>query len=80
MDAERGPGGRHLIRRISTEEIRPLRHRILRPGQTYEETLYPGDDLADTVHLGAFDGERLVGVQLPGVALALAGVVLLAGG
>ena len=62
MDAQRGPGGRHLIRRISTEEIRPLRHRILRPGQTYEETLYPGDDLADTVHLGAFDGERLVGI------------------
>ena len=62
MDAERGPGGRTLIRRISTEEIRPLRHRILRPGQTYGETLYPGDDLADTVHLGAFDGERLVGI------------------
>ncbi len=62
MDAERGPGGRPLIRRISTEEIRPLRHRILRPGQTYEETLYSGDDLDDTVHLGAFDGERLVGI------------------
>ena len=62
MDAERGAGGRPLIRRISTEEIRPLRHRILRPGQAYEETLYPGDDVDDTVHLGAFDGERLVGI------------------
>ena len=62
MDAEREPGGCHLIRRIPTNEVRPLRHRILRPGQTYEETLYPGDDLGDTVHLGAFDGDRLVGI------------------
>ena len=56
MDA--GP----LIRQVSAEEIRPLRHRILRPGQAYEETAYPGDDLPDTVHLGAFDGDRLVGI------------------
>ena len=62
MDADRRPGGRPLIRRVSSEEIRPLRHRFLRPGQTYEETLYPGDDRADSVHLGAFDGERLVGI------------------
>ena len=53
---------RALIRPISTDEVRPLRHRVLRPGQAFEETLYPGDDLADTVHLGAFDGDRLVGI------------------
>ena len=62
MDAERGSGDRALIRQISADEMRPLRHEILRPGQTYEETLYPGDDAADTVHLGAFDGGRLVGI------------------
>lgn len=62
MDAERPPVGRALIRQVSTEEIRPLRHRILRPNRTYEETLYPGDDLDDTVHLGAFDGDRLLGI------------------
>ena len=62
MDAERRPGVQVLIRRVSTEEIRSLRHRILRPGQSFEDTLYPGDDLSDTVHLGAFDGERLVGI------------------
>ena len=62
MDAERRPGIAVLIRQVSTEEIRPLRHRILRPGQGFEETLYPGDDLAETVHLGAFEGERLVGI------------------
>ncbi len=47
---------------MPAEEIRPLRHRVLRPGQTFEETSYPGDDLPDTVHLGAFDGDRLVGI------------------
>jgi predicted GNAT family N-acyltransferase len=51
-----------LIRPVSAEEIRPLRHRILRPGQPFEETAYPGDDLPDTVHLGAFHGDRLVGI------------------
>lgn len=50
-----------LIRRISTEEVRALRHSVLRPNQPYESTLYPGDD--EGVHLGAFDGAgRLVGI------------------
>jgi len=51
-----------LIRRVGAEEIRPFRHRILRPSQAFEETVYPGDDVSDTVHLGAFDGERMVGI------------------
>ena len=51
-----------LIRAVSAEEVRPLRHRVLRPNQAFEETIYPGDDLADTVHLGIFDGKRLVGI------------------
>ena len=55
-------GRRLLIRAVPTDEIRPLRHRILRPTQTYEDTLYPGDDLPETVHFGAFDGDRLVGI------------------
>jgi predicted GNAT family N-acyltransferase len=49
-----------LIRRITAEEVRPLRHSVLRPGQAFGETLYPGDDAA--LHLGAFDGDRLVGI------------------
>ncbi len=63
MDAERRPGGHPLIRRISADEARALRHTVLRPRQAFEETLYPGDDRPDTVHLGAFgDGDRLVGI------------------
>jgi predicted GNAT family N-acyltransferase len=49
-----------LIRRITAEEVRPLRHSVLRPGQAFEETVYPGDDAG--LHLGAFDGDRLVGI------------------
>jgi len=50
-----------LIRRITAEEVRPLRHLVLRPGQAFEDTLYPGDDAG--VHLGAFDGDgRVVGI------------------
>ena len=49
-----------LIRRITAEELRPLRHSVLRPGQAFEETRYPGDDAG--LHLGAFDGDRLVGI------------------
>jgi predicted GNAT family N-acyltransferase len=55
VDAQRG-----LIRRVTAEEVRPLRHTVLRPSQPFQETLYPGDDTG--VHLGAFDGERLVGI------------------
>lgn len=56
MDAEHP-----LIRRVSAEDVRPLRHAVLRPGQAFEETAYPGDDAG--VHLGAFDGAgRLVGI------------------
>jgi predicted GNAT family N-acyltransferase len=58
-----GPGGGVLIRQVGAEEIRPLRHRVLRPGQAFEDTAYAGDDLPETVHLGAFDDDgRLVGI------------------
>ena len=61
MDAHRRPSHHALIRAITAAETRPLRHRVLRPTQAAESTLYPGDDQA-SVHLGAFEGDRLVGV------------------
>lgn len=39
-----------------------MRLRVLRPSQTMAETVYEGDDLPDTVHLAAFDGDRVVGI------------------
>lgn len=51
-----------LVRPISAAETRPLRGRILRPGQTPEQLIYPGDDRQDTLHAGAFHEGRLVGI------------------
>ena len=53
---------RALIRPVTAEDVRPIRHRVLRPEQPFESTVYPGDNLPGTVHLGAFDGDALVGI------------------
>jgi GNAT superfamily N-acetyltransferase len=50
------------LRPIPAAGTRPLRQRILRPGQRLEELIYPGDDAPESLHLGAFDGARLLGV------------------
>jgi len=50
------------VRAITAEETRPLRHAVLRPGQSFEQTVYSRDDHPETVHLGAFDGHRLVAI------------------
>jgi GNAT superfamily N-acetyltransferase len=50
------------VRAISAEDTRPLRHAVLRPGQSFEQTAYSRDDHPETLHLGAFDGERLVAI------------------
>ncbi|HEX2274250.1 MAG TPA: GNAT family N-acetyltransferase [Acidimicrobiales bacterium] len=50
------------VRPVGAEDVRPLRHSILRPGRPWEETAFPGDADPETVHLAAFDGDRLVGI------------------
>jgi GNAT superfamily N-acetyltransferase len=50
------------IKRISSEETYPLRHDVLRPGQPPENLRYPGDDDLETLHVGAFVDDRLVGI------------------
>ncbi len=50
------------IRMISVLQIRKLRAVILRPDQTPEMTAYLGDYAPDTLHLGAFQERRLVGI------------------
>ena len=50
------------VRPIAAAGTRPLRQRILRPGQAEHELVYPGDDEGDSLHVGAFDGEVLLGV------------------
>lgn len=50
------------IRRVSAEDVRPLRRRVLRAGLPKQNVEFAGDDAADTFHAGAFVGGRLVAV------------------
>ena len=51
-----------VVRPISAEDTRPLRHAVLRPGQSFEQTAYSRDDHPETLHLGAFRAGRLVAI------------------
>ena len=51
-----------MIRSISTSEVLPLRQKILRPHGPAEECFYPGDDLENSLHLGEFFEDQLIGV------------------
>lgn len=50
------------VRPISAAETRPIRQKVLRPTQTAEELVFPGDDEPTAGHFGAFVGHDLVGV------------------
>lgn len=50
------------IRAVTASEVRPLRQRILRPHQTASSLVYGGDAAPDTLHVGAFVDDELVGV------------------
>jgi len=50
------------VRCVSADEVRPLRHLVLRPGRPFEETRFAGDDALGTAHLGAFRGRELLAV------------------
>jgi predicted GNAT family N-acyltransferase len=43
------------VHRVPVETIRPLRRAILRPTRPPEKSVYPQDDLPDTVHVAAYD-------------------------
>ena len=50
------------VRPVEAEQTRVLRQQILRPHQQKYELVYPGDDAPDSLHLGAFEEDELVGV------------------
>ena len=50
------------ISRIKSEDTRNLRHLILRPHQSPEELIYPGDDDPESVHFGLFYKDKLSGI------------------
>ena len=49
------------VRPARLDEILALRHAVLRPGRPLATARFDGDEDATTVHVGAFDGERVVG-------------------
>lgn len=50
------------IRFILAETALPLRQQVLRPGLTPKQSGYPEDNFETTFHVGAYLGNRLVGV------------------
>jgi GNAT superfamily N-acetyltransferase len=50
------------LKSITAAETRHLRQQVLRPNQRPEEQVYPHDDEPATLHAGAFDEGKLVGI------------------
>lgn len=50
------------IRGIDAKQTHELRQAVLRPHQTLDEMVYPGDALDGAFHLGALDAQAIVGV------------------
>ncbi|AZQ42863.1 GNAT family N-acetyltransferase [Nonlabens ponticola] len=50
------------IKEIEAIETYSVRHPVLRTGRPVETCKMDGDDLESTIHLGAYDGDLLVGV------------------
>jgi GNAT superfamily N-acetyltransferase len=49
------------VERVAIDQIIDLRHQVLRQGLPREEAIFDGDRKPDALHVGAFDGDRLVG-------------------
>jgi ribosomal protein S18 acetylase RimI-like enzyme len=52
----------YTIQQISAKETLPVRHPVLREGKPIESCIFTGDDLKNTMHLGLFSNEKLIGV------------------
>ncbi len=50
-----------MVRRADLTEIFQLRLDVLRPGRPIEAAQFPGDLAPETIHVGAFDGDRNIG-------------------
>ena len=50
------------IRSIKAKETHGVRHPILRAGRPLSSCVFDGDESASTLHIGAFYGDKLVGV------------------
>ena len=50
------------VKQVPAPFVRPLRQAILRPHQTIEECVFPGDDGPDAAHFGAFVDGQIVSI------------------
>jgi GNAT superfamily N-acetyltransferase len=50
------------VRVITARDTYELRRALLRPHQRVNEMTWPGDEHLDTLHIGGFRGEQLVGI------------------
>ena len=51
-----------LIQAIEAASTHVIRHPVLRKGRSLKSCIFEGDELASTLHLGAYLDEKLVGV------------------
>ena len=51
-----------VTRGIETEDTYRLRSAVLRPNRPLETCFFSGDDESSTVHFGAFQNDRLIGI------------------
>ncbi|MFD2828688.1 GNAT family N-acetyltransferase [Leeuwenhoekiella polynyae] len=52
----------YTIKEINASDTYAVRHPVLRKGRPFETCAMPGDTDEDTVHLGLFDAQKLIGV------------------
>ncbi len=50
------------VARVPVEAVRPLRHRVLRPGRPTQDAVWPGDDDPTTAHWALSWGGEIVAV------------------
>ena len=48
------------IKEVGAEDIRSLRHRVLRKGKPYSTTSYNKDNNKKTIHLGVIKSEKII--------------------
>lgn len=51
-----------VVRAVAADAVRPLRHKVLRPGRPESSARFEIDQQPGTWHLAAYAGDRVVGV------------------
>lgn len=51
-----------MIREIPAPETYPLRHLVLRRGQSFSAVQWPGDEVEGAFHVGYFEADRLISI------------------